>query len=115
MKEFCDSMEDRILGGYMLPGQKEIFYREEEIEQRLQHGPIIYFSKIGYRDPTYAAAAEVEFHGQTTNTYRNHFELLLSDLRRWQKDEYRVMLLCGSDHRGKHLTEEFMEAGLSAY
>ena len=115
MKEFCDSMEDRILGGYMLPGQKEIFYREEEIGQRLQHGPIIYFSKIGYRDPAYAAAAEVEFHGQTTNTYRNHFELLLSDLRRWQKDAYRVMLLCGSDHRGKHLTEEFMEAGLSAY
>ncbi len=50
-----------------------------------------------------------------TQSYNQHFELLVQDLKRWKREKYRVVLLCASRTRGRRLAQELLDEGLSAF
>ena len=114
-KEFDASMLGRLEGGYMLSGQGEIFWTLEQLYERVQNGLAWYFSRIAYEDPVLLPNATISVHCQRTDTYSNHFELLVNDLTRWKKEGYAVVLISASTTRAKRLAKELSEEGLSAY
>ena len=52
---------------------------------------------------------------KNVNSYQNGFELLISDLARWKKEKYRVVLLAGSRTRASRLAGDLREYDLSAF
>ncbi|MFR4580067.1 MAG: CarD family transcriptional regulator [Clostridium fessum] len=52
---------------------------------------------------------------KNVNSYQNGFELLISDLTRWKKEKYRVVLLAGSRTRASRLAGDLREYDLSAF
>ena len=115
IEEFETGMQGRLDAGHVLAGQLEVFFGEEEIKEKLRKSKAFYFSKIGYQEPEFPANTVVEVHCQRTNTYRNHFELLVNDMKRWQQEGYRCLLLSSSATRARRLAEDFKSEGLSAY
>lgn len=114
-KEFQESMQGRLQAGHILPGQMDVFWEEEVIREKMRKNQAYYFSKIGYEDPDFSADYIQEVHCQRTNTYQNHFELLVADMKKWQKDGYRILLLSASSTRAKRLAKELEDEGLNAY
>lgn len=113
--EFQTSMEGRLSGGYALAGQAEVFFPLEDVLRRLKHYHCCYFSKIGYEDPEFSVKTVIEMHCHRTNTYQNHFELLVSDMKKWKEEGYRAVLLSASATRARRLAKELEEEGLTAY
>lgn len=113
--EFHNSMEGRLTAGYILPAQMEVYFSKEEIDERIQRSGAYYFSKIGYDEPDYPAAVRVDVHAHRTNTYQNHMELLIKDMKSWLKEDYRIMLLSSSSTRAKKLQKELEEEGFTVY
>ncbi len=114
-EEFNSSMQGRLDYGYILPRQCDVYFSEEVIHEKMKKSNCYYFSKIGYVEPAFSPNTIQEIHAQRTNTYQNHFEMLVQDMRRWQREEYRVVLLSSSSTRGKRLSKELSEEGLTAY
>ena len=49
------------------------------------------------------------------SSYNSSFEALVSDLKRYKKNGFRVLLLSGSRTRAKRLAEDLQEQGLSSF
>ena len=52
---------------------------------------------------------------RSVSSYNNQFPLLVKDLRKWQKNGYRMVLLSASHTRAKRLAGELSDEGLSAF
>ena len=52
---------------------------------------------------------KVELHTKSIESYRGAFDKLIDHLRDWQKDSYRVILVCDNDGQKERITELFKE------
>ncbi|MBQ4232383.1 MAG: DEAD/DEAH box helicase, partial [Lachnospiraceae bacterium] len=115
INEFNVSMDGRYKLGYILEGQKNIYFGEDEIVDRMKNGAAYYFSRIGYDEERLPASFTEEVRVTGTNTYRNHMDILVRDMKKWQKEGYRIMFLSPSSSRGQRLCKELEENDIDAY
>lgn len=113
--EFRESMSQRLEKGYLLPGQLDILYSVQEIFAKMQKFPCVSLSTILQKQNLYKAKRKFSVTARSINSYNNSFEALLTDLRRYKKNAYRVILLSGSHTRARRLTEDLGENGLAAF
>lgn len=67
------------------------------------------------RLPGMTVESRYSIQAKNINSYQNGFELLISDLQRWKKEKYRVILLSGSHTRASRLAGDLREYELSAF
>ena len=113
--EFNISMDGRLKSGYILEGQKDIYFKEDEIIEKLKQGAAYYFSRIGYDEERLPSAFAEEVRVSATNTYKNHMDILIRDMKKWQKDGYRILFLSPSSSRAARLARELEENDINAY
>lgn len=113
--EFRESMSQRLEKGYLLPGQIDIIYSAQDIFAKIQKFSCVSLSTILQKQSAYKAKSKFSITARSINSYNNSFEALLADLKRYRKNQYRVLLLSGSHTRAKRLTEDLRDNGLSAF
>ncbi len=113
--EFRESMEGRLNSGYILPGQMEVLYGADIVIAMLQRKRSIFMTILDTL-PKYLDAKE-SFHiqCQSVASYNQHFEMLVEDMKRWQKNGYKVLLLSGSRTRAKRMAADLNEYEISAF
>ncbi len=113
--EFRDSMEMRLHKGYVLPGQTDLLYTGEEIFARTEKMHTLALSALQVKKGLYQAKSKHSVVTRAMNTYNNSFSSLVSDLKRYQKNHYRVLLLSASRTRASRLCDDLIENELSAF
>lgn len=114
-REFRESMAARLEAGQITAEEMpELFTAEETIED-LKSGNTVFLSGLDNRLPEFDIRAAYSFEAKSTASYPGSFELLLNDMRRYQKEKWRVVLLTPSRTRASRLAESFREYGLSAF
>ncbi|HOO28292.1 MAG TPA: CarD family transcriptional regulator, partial [Lachnospiraceae bacterium] len=114
-QEFRESMEQRLAKGYVLPGQTDILYAKEEIFGRLEASHCISLSALQVRKGICRTTAKHSIAAKAMNSYNNSFEALVSDLRKYKKNGYRVILLSASRTRAVRLSSDIREQELSSF
>ena len=112
--EFRESMSQRLEKGYLLPGQTDILCSAGETAAALARPRSVLFSALEQK----AIPVKTRYSMTVKNgsSYKNGFELLIGDLKRWKRENYRVALLCASRTRGARLAGDLRdEYGLRAY
>ena len=115
LAEFEESMKNRLEQGYLLPGQTGLLLSPKQVLADLNHAQTAGLGSLDNRMGSLAVADYYALNVQNMTTYRNSFEMLLEDLKRWKKERYRVVLLCPSRTRGQRLASQLVEEGLLAY
>ncbi len=113
--EFRESMSHRLEKGYVLPGQTGILFDREAILSKVEKYPAV---QIGFmEDKAVLLRTEHRFNimAKSIAPYNNSFELLIKDLKRYKKEQYRVILLSPSRTRGKRLAMDMQGEGLNAF
>lgn len=113
--EFQESMSHRLMKGYLLPGQMELLYGKAETAARLMYYPVVTIAALDMKNPLLKPERKYEFSAKSVSSYNNSFEALVKDLRRYKKNDYRVLLLSGSRTRAKRLAEDLRVYGLTAF
>ena len=113
--EFRESMGTRLLKGYLLPGQMDILYSKEEVFTLLTQKRAAALATLSVKQGIYKASAKYTIESRAMNSYNNSFDALITDLKRYQKNGYRVILLSGSRTRAKRLAEDIREQELSSF
>lgn len=113
--EFRESMGNRLLKGYLLPGQMNILYSKEEVFSALSKKRVAALSTLSVKQGIYKAEAKYTIEAKAMNSYNNSFEALIADLKRYKKNGYRVILLSGSRTRARRLAEDFQEQELNSF
>ncbi len=113
--EFTESMRMRLEKGYVLPTQADIIYGKEEVFARFESDRGIAMSTLALPSGILKTTHTVNVITRAMNNYNNSFEGLVSDLKRYAKNSYRVILLSASRTRAARLAEDLADSGLTAF
>lgn len=113
--EFSESMKQRLVKGYILPGQLKELFSEKEVIARLSKYSCVAFAALDIKANGLDQRGQYAIHCQSVSAYNNSFELLIKDLKRYKKNGYKIILLSGSRTRAKRLSEDLMNEGISCF
>ena len=113
--EFSESMKHRLEKGYILPGQMKELFLHKEIVAKCQKFTAISFGALDAKANGLKQQGVFGIHVKSVNAYNNSFELLVKDLKKYKKENYKVVLLSGSRSRAKRLAEDLLNEGLSSF
>ena len=94
--EFDESMKNRALKGYILPGQMNLLYSSDQVRRGFEKYPVIQLSSLESRNLIGDAAYRCNITAKSIAPYKNQFEYLIKDLELYRKRGYRIILLCPS-------------------
>lgn len=112
--EFRESMTHRAEKGYILPGQMELLYSAETIAARMERSPIVTVAAMDLKNPLVKPVKRFDIQAKSVVSYNNSFEALIKDLKRYRKNNYRVLLLSGSRTRARRLAEDLRDNEIAA-
>ncbi len=105
--EFRESMGQRLEKGYLLPGQTDLLYGSSSVMAAMARSRTVAFSVIEQKG--FPVKRRYNMTVKNGNSYKNGFELLVGDLKKWKREGWRAVLLCGSKTRGARLAKDLME------
>ena len=111
--EFTESMKSRLEAGYLLPGQMETVTCFEEALSRLTKQQTVFFSTLASEVKSVPVTETFFMETKSVQSYNNSFEQLVKDLKRYQKKDYRILVVSPSVTRAKRLAEDMRDNGLT--
>ena len=112
--EFRESMSARLEKGYILPTQANLLEKPEMVLSKCKKMPILQVSILDDRGSICKSNVKVNITSKSVSPYKNHFDLLLKDLKMYKKKGYRVLVLSGSRTRAKRLAADLCENDITA-
>ena len=113
--EFRESMSHRLEKGYILPGQADFLYSVAEVTARMSAFRLASLAALDLKGELLKPDRKADISAKSISSYNNSFEALVSDLQRYKKNGYRVLLLSGSRTRAKRLAADLSEDGLTSF
>lgn len=113
--EFRESMSNRAVGGYILPGQQEVLFSVEEVMARLERERVLALSAMEFKGFGIKFPSRFLVNARNISSYNNSFPELVRDLKGYKKQGFRVLLLSTSATRAKRLANDLMDEGLGAF
>lgn len=113
-QEFAASMEGRLEGGYVLPGQADVLYDGKAIIGRMAGRKLILISELYAKQPAWGEKENLMLSSKGLMRYNDSFENLMSDIGKWQKKDYRIIILSPSGTRGKRIAANLKENDIMA-
>lgn len=114
-KELKESMINRIEKGYMLPKQAEVYMPSSEIFASLALRQTLLLTMLDQKVKEFEPIAKYNIEQKHISSYNNSFEMLVKDLEVYKKKGYRVIILSGSEARGRRMASDIRELGIEAY
>lgn len=116
-QEFSDSMERRLSGGYLLPGQINSVYSQKEILAGFgkKNRSTVFVSMLEGKCSILTAKQRFSLAVQSINSYQRDFGRLVKDLKEWKRTGYRVILLSPTGQGAKRLEKNLRQEEVFAY
>lgn len=107
-QSFTGSMQHRLEGGYILPGQMKVMYTYDDILGKLAGRKVIGFDAFECVDDRIKYPHVAELDCRDVKNYRNSFDALVADIRAWKKDKYRILFLSPSSVGAKRMVDNLI-------
>lgn len=104
--EFRESMEQRSLKGYILPGQMDLLCSVDQVVASLENARVVTLSTLERKDSLLPILLKKDLATQNAMSYNNNFASLVKDLKSYIKRGYRILLLSGSRARAERLVDD---------
>ena len=115
MAEFRESMSMRAQKGYALPGQMDLIISGDQIQAEMAHYRRAGLCSIAENALGFTSQNTFSVHARSSAPYNRQFDMLLKDLHRLRRENYRVILISASRTRAKRLAQDLTDDGLSAF
>ena len=112
--EFRESMIARSEKGYALPGQMSVMHSYKESVQKLVGFPVLGLAVLERLPKQIKWDRRYMIKVQSIVSYNNSFEALLTDLEKYKKNKYRVVLAAANAVRGQRLAKELSDRDILA-
>ena len=113
--EFAMSMMGRLEGGYILPKQADVLYEGKRIVAKLCERKLLLVSENYLPQRVWKEKMELNIGTRSLVSYDNSFERLMSDIEKWKKKKYRLLILSPSGTRAKRIAADLNQNDIPAY
>ena len=112
--EFHQSMIHRLEKGYILPGQAELIIDNEKCAALVADRHLVLLGTVSCTNPYFKPASEFDARAKAVTSYNNSFDALVTDLKKYHRNKYRVALISPSRTRARRLASDLSAEGLTA-
>lgn len=114
LREFTDSIENRIEKGYMLPSAMNMVYTYEDIIDRLSYRRTILLQNILHNVDYFKPKEILDFKVKSSSLVKNDMNMTAEDLSYMCQNGYRIIFLAGGHTRCERMLKELTDRGLKA-
>ena len=114
LAEFNESMQQRLMGGYVLKGQTSIMCDTSLALSKCASFATLGLSTMDERGRFVKPDIKVSITTKSVAPYKGHFDLLLKDLAVYRKNGFKVAVLSGSRTRAERLAKDLRDNEISA-
>ncbi|MBR6404021.1 MAG: transcription-repair coupling factor [Eubacterium sp.] len=114
-KEFSISMQARLECGYILPGQADVLYNDKETVARVLERYPVLLSEFYRTEKDWNEKEALQLETKGIGSYRGDTDRLISDIRMWRKDGYKIVYVSPSATRGKRLVDVLTAEDIPAF
>ena len=112
--EFRESMSMRLEKGYILPSQANLLEGVDKVLSCCKSMPLLQLATLDEKGTIVKSDLKVNITTKSVSPYKNHFEILVKDLKMYKKQGYKVIVLSGSRTRAKRLAADLCEQDITA-
>lgn len=115
--EFREAVERRLVTKTEVDAESAAvdIFSASMIMERLAAPGTVYFSALDDELREFGSGEMFCFNTSSTGSYKDSFELLISDIRHYEKEMYRITVMTSSRTRTTRLAENLREMGLHAF
>ena len=113
--EFIVSMKARLESGYILPGQAEVLFDDKDVIGRLSSRRSFLFSDFYRKETEWNERNAVHIETTGVEPYRGDTGRLISEIKKWRRDEYSVLIVSPSQTRGKRMAQSLVDEEIPAF
>lgn len=114
-QEFRDSMTGRLEKGYILPGQAKVLWDSKSILKELEKRRLVMLSTLERSFMGVQCEGRFEVSAGNVSPYNNRFSVLMSDIAKYRKQGYSILILTASSTRAERLTQDIRDNGQEAF
>lgn len=113
--EFRESMISRSEKGYVLPGQMQLVCSAALTASRMNNYRCLGLTALATGDSFFLPECIVSVHARSVPAYNKSFDTLVSDLKKYKLQKYRIVIISASRTRAKRLAGDLTERGLTSF
>ena len=114
--EFRESMISRSEKGYVLPGQMQLVCSAALTASRMNDYRCLGLTTaLATGDSFFLPECIVSVHARSVPAYNKSFDTLVSDLKKYKLQKYRIVIISASRTRAKRLAGDLTERGLTSF
>lgn len=113
--EFRESMISRSEKGYVLPGQMQLVCSAALTASRMNDYRCLGLTALATGDSFFLPECIVSVHARSVPAYNKSFDTLVSDLKKYKLQKYRMVIISASRTRAKRLAGDLTERGLTSF
>ncbi len=114
-EEFSQSMISKLENGYILPKQADIIFSANAIVDKVANMPLVILSNLEKRIEGLDIKNIYNIKMTYTQSYNNEFQLLVQDVKKYKKKNYRIIILTATSVAGKRLCEDLADFDILAF
>ncbi len=114
-EEFRMAMESRLSGGYILPGQAEVLFGNEEIMDRLAGAAHVLYTDFSEQKEVIRSRDRLEFSAQSLVPYGGRMDELVAEVTKYREDGYRILFFSMSKTRAGRFTDALQDRDIPAF
>lgn len=114
LREFTDSIENRIEKGYMLPSAMKMVYTYEDVVNRLKDKKTVLLQNILHNTDHFKPKEIIDFKVKASSLVKNDMNMAAEDLNYMCQKGYRIIFLAGGRTRCERMLKELTDRGLKA-
>lgn len=107
--EYTESMQMRLEKGYILPGQADGLRVRKQVSYDLEKRSLVVLGGLEQKDSLVRTGLHTTLLSRNANSYQNRVNDLVADLKKWLREQYRVVIVCPSKTRGQRMAESLMK------
>lgn len=112
---FRGSMQRRLEEGYILPGQMSVMYGYGDILKKLENLSVVCFDEFDRVDDRVRYTHRTELKCSEVSSYRNSFDALVEDIRKWKKEKYRILFVSPSSVGAKRTVDNLISSDVMCH
>lgn len=123
VQESVKSLEDSFIKKYsdlyekgeVLPKHENLYHLYDDIVQEINKMTCITSSALLKNSPQFKPKSIINFVTKGMQSFHNKMDLLVEELNQLKHRGYKVIILSGTEERGKRLTKRLRESGIECH
>lgn len=112
--EFQEQFKGLLASSEVLPEQYDTFFTYDQLLTKFKNSKCISFNTLLKSSADFKPDAIISFISRSMHPFHGKLDLLMDELQLWKSKKYKVIILSGTEEKGRRLVQSLIDQNIEA-